>query len=250
MAIDPALVGAAIELTRHRFPGRDRASAAALRPDDGTVLTGTAPEAPTVPSSCATRPVRSARRTSSAAASSPRSASPPPTATAASGRSRPAVSARSGCSRTAPTSRSASRSPSTRAAGAPCACVTSNRTGSPQCSRTTCGRTGTTPAGGSADGPSGARRGVPPRGSPAGPCRTAGRHHGCRPAAGRRGRGSALVHVRLHCWLGPPLQVQISRRVPLAVPRPVASRHLPEGVLTTVPSGRRLHCWAPVPLQS
>ncbi|MFD7735636.1 cytidine deaminase [Kitasatospora phosalacinea] len=46
MAIDRALVDAATELTRRRFPGQDWAGAAALRLDDGTVLTSTAPEAP------------------------------------------------------------------------------------------------------------------------------------------------------------------------------------------------------------
>lgn len=59
-----------------------------------------------------------------------------------------------------------------------------------------------------------------------------------------------LFYVLLHFWLVPPLQVQISRRVLSAVPWPVTSRHFPEPVLTTVPSVRRLHCWAPVPLQS
>ncbi|MFJ8442704.1 cytidine deaminase [Kitasatospora griseola] len=46
MAIDQELVDAAIELTSRRFPGQEWAGAAALRLDDGTVLTSTAPEPP------------------------------------------------------------------------------------------------------------------------------------------------------------------------------------------------------------
>jgi cytidine deaminase len=45
MAIDQELVDAATELLRTRLPGRDWAGAAALRLDDGTVLTSIAPEA-------------------------------------------------------------------------------------------------------------------------------------------------------------------------------------------------------------
>lgn len=46
MAVDQELVDAAIELARTRFPGQDWAGAAAMRLDDGTILTSTAPEAP------------------------------------------------------------------------------------------------------------------------------------------------------------------------------------------------------------
>src|SRR5581483_1593599 len=46
MAVDQELVEAAIELARTRFPGQDWSGAAALRLDDGAVLTSTAPDAP------------------------------------------------------------------------------------------------------------------------------------------------------------------------------------------------------------
>ncbi|MEU0409082.1 cytidine deaminase [Streptomyces griseorubiginosus] len=46
MAVDQELVDAAIGLARDRFPGQDWSGAAALRLDDGTVLTSTAPDAP------------------------------------------------------------------------------------------------------------------------------------------------------------------------------------------------------------
>jgi len=46
MAVDQELVDAAIELARTRFPGQDWSGAAALRLDDGAILTSTAPEAP------------------------------------------------------------------------------------------------------------------------------------------------------------------------------------------------------------
>lgn len=44
--VEQDLVDAAIALTRSRFPGEASAGAAALRLDDGTVLTSTAPSAP------------------------------------------------------------------------------------------------------------------------------------------------------------------------------------------------------------
>ena len=46
MAVDQELVDAAIELARTRFPGQDWSGAAALRLDDGAVLTSTAPDVP------------------------------------------------------------------------------------------------------------------------------------------------------------------------------------------------------------
>jgi cytidine deaminase len=45
MAVDQELVDAAIELARTRFPGQAWSGAAAMRLDDGTILTSTAPEA-------------------------------------------------------------------------------------------------------------------------------------------------------------------------------------------------------------
>src|SRR5258708_22297621 len=48
----------------------------------------------------------------------------------------------------------------------------------------------------------------------------------------------------------PPLQVQISTAVPLAVPAPVTSRQRPDSRPTTVPSELRVHCWFAPPLQS
>jgi hypothetical protein len=54
---------------------------------------------------------------------------------------------------------------------------------------------------------------------------------------------------RVHCWFAPPVQVQICNGVPSAELTPVASRHLPEPVLTSwVPLV--VHFWALVPLQS
>ncbi|MFF7987944.1 cytidine deaminase [Streptomyces sp. NPDC007901] len=46
MSVDQELVNAAIELTRTRFPGQDWSGAAALRLDDGEILTSTAPDVP------------------------------------------------------------------------------------------------------------------------------------------------------------------------------------------------------------
>jgi cytidine deaminase len=46
MAVDRELVDAAIELARTRFPGQHWSGAAALRLDDGAVLTSTAPGVP------------------------------------------------------------------------------------------------------------------------------------------------------------------------------------------------------------
>jgi hypothetical protein len=46
MAVDQELVDAAIGLARTRFPGQDWSGAAALRLDDGAIVTSTAPEFP------------------------------------------------------------------------------------------------------------------------------------------------------------------------------------------------------------
>jgi cytidine deaminase len=46
VSVDQELVNAAIELTRTRFPGQDWSGAAALRLDDGEILTSTAPDVP------------------------------------------------------------------------------------------------------------------------------------------------------------------------------------------------------------
>jgi len=53
----------------------------------------------------------------------------------------------------------------------------------------------------------------------------------------------------VHSWLEAPVQDQICSWVPLAEDLSVASRHLPEAVLTSSPL-LAVHCWAPVPLQS
>src|SRR5690349_236180 len=53
----------------------------------------------------------------------------------------------------------------------------------------------------------------------------------------------------VHFWLLPPLQVQISTAVPLAVAAPVTSRHSPDSTPTTVPSGLSRHCWLVAPVQ-
>src|SRR4051794_15592131 len=54
---------------------------------------------------------------------------------------------------------------------------------------------------------------------------------------------------RIHCWLLPPLQVQISTAVPLAVPAPLTSRHSPDPTPVIVPSAFARHCWPVPPLQ-
>jgi cytidine deaminase len=46
MNLDQELVDAAIELVRTRFPGKDWSGAAALRLDDGSILTSTSPDFP------------------------------------------------------------------------------------------------------------------------------------------------------------------------------------------------------------
>jgi hypothetical protein len=53
----------------------------------------------------------------------------------------------------------------------------------------------------------------------------------------------------VHSWLEPPVQLHIWSWVPLAEEWPVASRHLPEPVLTSSPL-LTVHFWALVPLQS
>lgn len=48
MAVDQTLVNAAIELASTRFPGEPWSGAAALRLDNGAILTSTGPDAPNV----------------------------------------------------------------------------------------------------------------------------------------------------------------------------------------------------------
>jgi hypothetical protein len=50
-------------------------------------------------------------------------------------------------------------------------------------------------------------------------------------------------------WFELAVQLQICSLVPLTVPLPTASRHLPEFALTSSPFAASDHCWAPVPLQ-
>src|SRR3954468_8748896 len=47
----------------------------------------------------------------------------------------------------------------------------------------------------------------------------------------------------VHFWLAPVPQVQICSRLPLAELLPVASRHLPEPVLISVPLAPAVHFW-------
>jgi hypothetical protein len=54
----------------------------------------------------------------------------------------------------------------------------------------------------------------------------------------------------VHFWLAVLPQVQICRRLPLAELLSVASRHLPEPLLTSVLPVPAVHFWAAVPLQS
>src|SRR3569833_989134 len=55
---------------------------------------------------------------------------------------------------------------------------------------------------------------------------------------------------RVHLWLAPPLQSQISSWVPLALPEPGTSRQRPDWTLFRVPSDCGVHCWLVPPLQS
>ena len=48
---------------------------------------------------------------------------------------------------------------------------------------------------------------------------------------------------RLHCWLLPPLQVQMMIFVPFAVAAPLASTHLPDCTPVMVPLELTFHCW-------
>jgi hypothetical protein len=62
-------------------------------------------------------------------------------------------------------------------------------------------------------------------------------------------RGRWADHPRVHRWLVPPLQVQRSTSVPLAVPWPSTSRQRPDSSLVMLPSGWTCHSWLPPPLQ-
>ena len=53
--------------------------------------------------------------------------------------------------------------------------------------------------------------------------------------------------LTLHCWLGCPVQSQITTGVPSAVPRPDASRHLLPYTTSCLPE--RAHDWLVWPLQ-
>src|SRR3954451_6715391 len=61
--------------------------------------------------------------------------------------------------------------------------------------------------------------------------------------------GGVVPPGSVHFWLAVPAQVQICSWLPLAELLSVASRHLPEPVLTSVPLAA-VHFWALVPLQS
>src|SRR3954466_15559524 len=54
--------------------------------------------------------------------------------------------------------------------------------------------------------------------------------------------------LRFHCWLVWPLQSQMITAVPLVVPLPDASRHLPSTVSCLPPV--TVHRWLAAPLQS
>src|SRR5678815_2053527 len=53
-----------------------------------------------------------------------------------------------------------------------------------------------------------------------------------------------------HCWLVPEPQAHRMMFVPLAVPRPLASRHRPDCTPVMVPLALTFHCWLACPLQS
>src|SRR5882757_11267271 len=68
-------------------------------------------------------------------------------------------------------------------------------------------------------------------------------------SAPRQFGGLASVYARVQCWLDPPVQVQMSARVPLAVPPPVTSRQSPDPTPVMVPLLLRVHCWFVPPVQ-
>ena len=61
--------------------------------------------------------------------------------------------------------------------------------------------------------------------------------------------GGGVCDRPVHFWLLPPLHVQISTAVPLAVAGAVTSRQSPDCTPTTVPSEFTRHCWLAPPLQ-
>src|ERR1700733_10566231 len=61
------------------------------------------------------------------------------------------------------------------------------------------------------------------------------------------GLTSSPLDWACHCCAPVPLQVYRSTRVPLAVPAPSTSRHMPS--TSRVPLDSTVHCWALVPLQ-
>src|SRR5919204_5684637 len=65
----------------------------------------------------------------------------------------------------------------------------------------------------------------------------------------RQLRMSILQLGRVQDWFAPPLQVQISCRVPSVVVLPGSSRHLPDPVPTREEPAPTVHCWFVPPLQ-
>src|SRR4051812_47138121 len=64
------------------------------------------------------------------------------------------------------------------------------------------------------------------------------------------GDGLGLVPERVHFWLAPPLQVQMTSLMPLAVALFGTSRHLFAPTAVMEPSELRRHFWLFCPLQS
>ena len=66
----------------------------------------------------------------------------------------------------------------------------------------------------------------------------------------RSAGGAAFLGRRpVHCWLDPPLQVQMITVVPLAVAAPVTSRHRPDWPFVMVPLLFDVHFWPLPPVQ-
>src|SRR3954453_22901036 len=62
------------------------------------------------------------------------------------------------------------------------------------------------------------------------------------------GTVSAARSDVVHAWFVCRLQVHMMTSVPLAVPRPVTSRHRPDCTPTMLPSARSVHFWFAPPL--
>src|ERR1700689_2053212 len=63
------------------------------------------------------------------------------------------------------------------------------------------------------------------------------------------GGSGVVVAGGFHTWLAPPPHAEISSRVPGFVLEPGSSRHFPDAVLSSAPSGCCAHTWLAAPEQ-